>query len=216
MPYWKRLAFGALIAASCLFALIAGNIATGDPLALLDARIANWLHTHRVPALTLLMLAVTHAHGTLPLCVYALVTAVVPLRRREWRWLLTLGLAVPVGLVINVLLKHLFQRARPVFDEPLIALTTYSFPSGHAAGATLFYGVIAAYIVSRTRSTAVRLAAVACWVFMASLVGFSRIYLGVHYFSDVLAALAWSLAWLALCLAAAHTLQRRGAFSRNE
>lgn len=215
MPYWNRVAFGALIAAGCLFALIAANIATGDPLAILDARIADWLHRHKVPALTLLMLGVTHAHAPLPLCIYAFAIAVVPVRRREWHWLLMLGLAVPVGLIINVLLKHLFQRARPVLDQPLITLTTYSFPSGHTAGTALFYGVLAAYIVSRTRNTAVRVAAVATWIFMASLVGFSRIYLGVHYFSDVLAALAWSLAWLALCLAVAHTLHRRGAFSRN-
>lgn len=212
----RRLAFGALIAASCLFAVIAANIATGDPLAILDARIADWLHARRVPALTLLMLGVTHAHAPLPICVYAFVMAVVLVRRREWHWLLMLGCAVPVGLIINVLLKHLIQRARPVLDQPMITLTTYSFPSGHAAGTTLFYGVVAAYIVSRTRNTAVRVAAVACWIFMASLVGFSRMYFGVHYLSDVLAALAWSLAWLALCLAVVHTLHSHGAFSRNE
>jgi membrane-associated phospholipid phosphatase len=216
VPSWKRVAFGALIAASSLFALIAANVATGDPLALLDARIAGWLHAHRSTALTLLMLGVTHAHAPVPICVYAFVMAVVLARRREWHWLLGLGLAVPVGLVINVLLKHVFHRARPVFDEPLITLTTYSFPSGHTAGTTLFYGVLAAYIVSRTRNTAARVAAVAGWVLMVSLVGFSRVYLGVHYFSDVLGAIAWSLGWLALCLATVHTLHGRGASSRNE
>jgi undecaprenyl-diphosphatase len=215
VPSWKRVAFGALIAASALFALIAANVATGDPLAVLDARIAGWLHAHRSTALTLLMLGVTHAHAPVPICVYAFVMAVVLARRREWHWLLGLGLSVPVGLVINVLLKHVFHRARPVFDEPLITLTTYSFPSGHTAGTTLFYGVLAAYVVSRTRNTAARVAAVAGWVLMVSLVGFSRVYLGVHYFSDVLGAIAWSLGWLALCLTIVHTLHGRGASSRN-
>jgi undecaprenyl-diphosphatase len=215
VPSWKLIAAGALVTAACLFALIAGNIAAGDPLALIDARVAAWMHAHRSTALTLLMLVITHAHAPLPICVYASVMAVVLVRRRERHWLAGLVLAVPVGLLINVLLKHLFQRARPVPDEPIVALTTYSFPSGHTAGSTLFYGVLAAYIMSRTRRTTVRAVTVACCVSMVALVAFSRVYLGLHYFSDVLAAAAWSLGWLALCLAVVHALRGRGSL-RNE
>jgi undecaprenyl-diphosphatase len=216
VPSWKRVAVGALVTAACLLALIAGNIAAGDPLAIIDSRLAAWMHAHRSTALTLLMLVITHAHAPFPICVYASAMAVVLARRRERHWLAGLALAVPAGLLINVLLKHLFQRARPVPDEPLIALTTYSFPSGHTAGSALFYGVLAAYVVSRTRSTPVRTAAIGSWIAMVSLVAFSRVYLGVHYFSDVLAATAWSLAWLALCLAVVHALRGRGASLRDE
>jgi membrane-associated phospholipid phosphatase len=215
VPSWKRVAFGALAAAACLLALIAANIATGDPLAILDARIAAWMHAHRSAALTLLMLGITHAHAPVALCVYAITLALVLSRRRERHWLAGLALAVPVGLLINVLLKHVFQRARPVPDEPLLTLTTYSFPSGHTAGSTLFYGLLAAYIVSRTRSPSLRAAAIASWIFLVSLVAFSRVYLEVHYFSDVLAAMAWSLGWLALCLAVVHALRGHSASARD-
>jgi undecaprenyl-diphosphatase len=209
VPYWKRLALGTFAGASCLFALIAANLAAGDPLVRFDGQITLWLHAHGTPALTLLMLAVTHTHGPLPICLYAFVTAIVLVRKREWPWLTGLALAVPTGLLINMLLKHLFHRARPALDEPLVTLATYSFPSGHTAGSTLFYGFLAAYIGYRMRDKRVRAACVTVWLFMAALVGFSRVYLGVHYFSDVLAAFAWSLAWLALSLTVVHSLQSR-------
>jgi undecaprenyl-diphosphatase len=140
--------------------------------------------------------------------------AVVLYRRAQRHWLLALVLAVPVGVAINVLLKHLFRRARPVPDEPLMTLATYSFPSGHTAGTALFYGVLAAYIVFRTHSTRVRAAAVLGWLCAVGLVGFSRVYLGVHYLSDVVAAAAWSCAWLAVCLLAANRVQLRAGSKR--
>lgn len=216
MRSWKHPAVGALVVAGALFTFIAGNILAGDPLAVLDARIASWLHAHSDPALTLLMLAVTHAHGTWTLCAYAAVMAMFLMRRREWHWVLAIVLAVPAGLLINVLLKLLFQRARPAFEDPLLTLSTYSFPSGHTAGTTLFYGILTAYIFSRTPNTRVRAACVACWVFLVALVGFSRMYLGVHYFSDVVGAATWSLAWLALCVMAARRVQLHAASTRNE
>jgi membrane-associated phospholipid phosphatase len=214
MPRWKILAYGAIAASICLFALLAANIAAGDPLAELDVRVTSWLAAHRTTALTLLMLAVTHAHAPVAICAYASIMAVVLYRRARRHWLPALALAVPVGLSINVLLKHLFRRSRPVPDEPLMTLATYSFPSGHTAGTALFYGVLAAYVVSRTRSTRVRAAAVLGWLGAVALVGFSRVYLGVHYLSDVVAAAAWSCAWLAVCLLVADRLQLRGHSTR--
>lgn len=215
MHAWKRLAIGALAVSSTLFVFLAANIVAGDPLALPDARIASWLHAHSHPALTLLMLAVTHAHGALALCTYAAVMAALLWRRRESHWLLAIGLAVPVGLLINVLLKYLFQRARPVFEDPLLTLSTYSFPSGHTAGATLFYGIVTAYVFSRTRSTRLRVACVACWALLVALVGFSRMYLGVHYFTDVVAAATWSLAWVGVCVMLARRMQMHSAGTRS-
>src|SRR2546430_17434268 len=70
-------------------------------------------------------------------------------RLRQWYWLLTLAVAVGGGMLINLVLKAAYERLRPHFDDPLLVLTTFSFPSGHAAGAVLFYGVLAAVLVSR-------------------------------------------------------------------
>lgn len=200
MPVWKRLAVGAIACAGCLFALIAANIAAGDPLVELDAAAARWVLAHRTPALTLLMLAVTHAHAPVALCVYASIAGSYCYRRGLYRWLTALALAVPVGLALNFALKLLFRRARPVPGDAVMTLASYSFPSGHTAGATLFWGVLAAYAMTRTAGHRARAAVATAWVCAVALVALSRVYLGVHYVSDVMAACAWSLGWLAASL----------------
>jgi undecaprenyl-diphosphatase len=146
------------------------------------------------------MLAVTYSNAPLAICAYASAFGVLLYRRAQHHWLMALALAVPLGLAINVGWKYLFRRARPVPDDALMTLSTYSFPSGHTAGATLFYGLVAAYAMSRTGRHRVRAAWVVAWIAAIAVVAFSRVYLGVHYVSDVLAASAWSLAWLALAL----------------
>lgn len=209
MRSWKHLVFGVIIVATILFSLIAGNIVAGDPLANLDLAIAAFLYAQSDPALVLLMLLVTHAHGLIAVSVYTMVLAAWLTLRRAWDWLLAVLLAVPVGMLINMLLKQLFQRARPVLEEPLLTLTTYSFPSGHTSSATLFYGILTLYVFSRTNNRRVHTACVALWIALVMLVGFSRMYLGVHYLTDVVAAATWSLAWLALCALASSALRKR-------
>jgi undecaprenyl-diphosphatase len=90
----------------------------------------------------------------------------------------------------------------------MVTLNTYSFPSGHTAGATVFYGVLAAYLVSRRREPGLRVAIVAVAILAVVLVAISRMYLGAHYLSDVAAAAASSTAWLAVCLSSIHALVR--------
>jgi membrane-associated phospholipid phosphatase len=208
MWYQKRWAWAVFISEACLFALIAYNVVRAGPLLHLDASVASWLHAHGTPILTQVMLLVTHAHDPVAIDAYSLIVAIVLARRREWSWIVGLAVAAPGGLFLNGLIKHLFERARPSFDDPLLTLTTFSFPSGHTAGAMLFYGTLSAYLL-RGHSSRVRNASLALWCLMVIIVGFSRMYLGVHYLSDVLGGAAWSLAWLTLCLIGVRTLQQR-------
>jgi uncharacterized membrane protein YdjX (TVP38/TMEM64 family) len=129
-------------------------------------------------------------------------------RLREWYWLLTLAAALAGGMLVNVILKASYERMRPHFNDPLLVLTSYSFPSGHTAGAVLFYGVLAAFLVSRFYDWRRRTAAVAGAIVAVLLVAFSRMYLGAHYLSDVVAAICASTVWLVLCLSAGHALVR--------
>jgi membrane-associated phospholipid phosphatase len=209
MWYQKRWAWAVFIAAACLFALIAYNVVRAGPLLHLDSSIASWLHAHGTPTLTQVMLLVSHAHDPVFIDAYSFVVAIVLARRREWSWIVGLAAAAPGGLFLNGLIKRLFERARPSFDDPLLTLTTFSFPSGHTAGAMLFYGTLSACLLSRAHSSRVRNASLALWFSMVIIVGFSRMYLGVHYLSDVLGGAAWSLAWLTLCLIGVRTLQER-------
>jgi len=201
--------WAAFVLAGGIFLTLAWNVAANAPMALLDAKVGAWLHAHRSNALTEAMLIVTHAHSTIAVTLWSLVFAAVLYRLREGYWILTLALAVGGGMALNELLKHLYERARPHFDDPLFTLSSFSFPSGHTAGATLFYGVLAAFLVSRFPDRRLRAACMAGAALAVLLVGFSRIYLGAHYPSDVLAAVCSSTAWLMLCLSGVHGLALR-------
>ncbi|MDB5913558.1 MAG: hypothetical protein JWP22_2233 [Ramlibacter sp.] len=175
-----------LIAAGLLFAVLAAQVLLGGPVLRLDEHLAAWLAAHRQPAWTTAMLLVSEVHETFKLLAVALLLA-------GWRWLrgdrpaaFALG-AVPGAELLNLALKQLFQRVRPLDVEPLAHLTTYSFPSGHAVAASAFYGAVCALVVLRARSRGLRTLAIVAGAVMVPLVGFSRMYLGTHYFSDVLA-----------------------------
>ena len=206
----------ALVAALWIFAGIAEDVMGAEAITLLDVRVAQWLHAHATDGLTRCMLAVSYLHGvTGMLLLSALLGGYFFLKNAHY-WLLALALSVPGGMLLNVLLKLLFARARPSFSDPILTLATYSFPSGHAVAATLLYGLIAAYLVGRTRRWGARAVIVAGAVLLVLLVGLSRMVLGVHFLSDVLAAMAEGCAWLAICITACSTLRRRRARRDNE
>jgi undecaprenyl-diphosphatase len=200
-----------MVAAAWVFGGIAEDVVTGERITVLDAALAHWFHAHAVPGVTQLMLAVAWWHSVPGTVAMALLLAWWLHRRGARDWLLALAATVPGGLLLNVALKHVFQRARPHFDDPLLQLSTYSFPSGHTVSATLVYGFVACYAVRHSRSWLQRVAAVAAACLLVALVAVSRMYLGVHYLSDVLAATAEGCAWLAVCITGVSTLRRRHA-----
>lgn len=206
-----------LLLAAWIFGRIADQVmgAASGRIQRFDLQVAHYLHAHATPELTQLMLAITHLHGIVGVSVLGLLLGLYFAWKKAPYWLLTTALAIPGGLLLNVLLKYTYMRARPSFDDAILTLTTYSFPSGHTAAATLLYGVIAAYLACLTPRFAVRAAIVAGAVLMVALVGASRVYLGVHYASDVLAAIFESCGWLAVCITASSTLRRRRAVNND-
>jgi undecaprenyl-diphosphatase len=198
-----------LLCAGWLFGEIAEDVVEGDTITVIDVHLAHWFHAHASPGFTRAMLFVTHWNGIVGASIMGALLALWFWRRRAHYWLIVCLIAVPGGMLLNVALKHVFRRARPSFDDPLLSLVTYSFPSGHTAAATVFYGLLACYLVRRPRSWRARALAVAGAVAMVMLVALSRMYLGVHYLSDVLAAAAEGAAWLAVCVTAVSTLHRR-------
>ena len=199
-----QLASGALllIASAWLFGAIAEDVATGDSLTRLDLDIARWLHDRATPDTTRWMLVVTELNSTVAISSYSVVVGVLLYARQQWRGLAALFACVAGGLVLNVAMKFAFHRQRPFFEQPLLTLPTYSFPSGHVAASTIFYGLAVVWVWGRTRNAGWRVLALAAAATAIVLVAFSRMYLGVHYLSDVVAAFAEGMAWLALCLGA--------------
>jgi membrane-associated phospholipid phosphatase len=200
--------------AAVVFGNIAEDLVTKDRMVAMDLAVSNWFYAHATPALTQFFLALSNLHGTLGVLLFCLVFGAGLARRRAWDWLLLLLLSVPIGMVLNVLLKNIFQRARPTFDHPLITLVSYSFPSGHTAAATLLYSVLGAWLLTWVRGGR-RWLVVLAGVTMVALVALSRVYLGVHYLSDVVAAVASSTCWLAVTFTSVAVWRRRTARTRR-
>jgi undecaprenyl-diphosphatase len=125
-------------------------------------------------------------------------------------------LAVAGGAVMETLLKLGFARPRPELVSHLVDVNSFSFPSGHATMATITYltlGVLLARVQERRR---MKLYLLAVAIFVALLVGISRVYLGVHWPTDVLAGWCVGAAWALACWLVATWLQRRGAIEGKE
>ncbi|HET8747395.1 MAG TPA: phosphatase PAP2 family protein [Ramlibacter sp.] len=194
----RRLAL--VLACIVLVALLALQVWSDGPVTRLDLHVTQWLAAHRTAWLTGFMLLVSAAHQTKWLLAATLALALWLGWRREWGQVVRLGV-VPAGMLLNAGLKTVFQRPRPHLEDPLVHLLTLSFPSGHAAASTVFYGALCALAFARWRRGAVRAIALGLAGAMVLLVTFSRVYLGAHYVSDVVAGVAVGAVALALFLA---------------
>jgi cytochrome b561/membrane-associated phospholipid phosphatase len=186
------------VTAACMlvFALLAWQVVAAGPLTRVDLALTQWLAARRSPGLTQFMLLVSAAHEMLHLLGAAALIALA-LAWRGHRGDAARWTAVPLGMLVNVGMKQVFLRPRPVLDEPLVQLSTYSFPSGHAAASTVFYGVLCALALAHLSKPRWRSLAIAACAAMVLLVIASRVYLGAHYLSDVLAGVVLELAVLA-------------------
>ena len=209
--YRVRLAILVLAAAGVAFTILAFLVATKDPILQEDMQVLVWLHTHGNPVFTGFLIAVSTLHSLTGVAAFTAILAIALAHRHKYRWIATLFLAVGGGMLLNVALKYAFRRGRPVWEDPLLNIATPSFPSGHTAAATLFYGFLAVYLVSHVESLGLRIAAVAGAVVMVLLVAFARMYLGVHYPSDVLAAISASTVWLVVSVASVRAYVQRNA-----
>jgi undecaprenyl-diphosphatase len=206
-----HLTAGALImlGATWLFAVIAADVVTADSLTVIDANFTNWLYARRTPAVTAVLMVVTNFHDTLGASILTLAVFVFMLRRGFRPQALAMVLSVFGGMLLNVTLKHVFLRTRPHFENPILTLTSYGFPSGHTMMATCFYGALGAIAIANLKNSSWRIGVGLVAGFMILLVGFSRIYLGAHYLSDVLGAMAEGLVWLAFCLTSVRIVHHR-------
>jgi membrane-associated phospholipid phosphatase len=211
------LGFALITGAAVLFAELAENLGDGRKLGQLDLVFSNAIGaTVGTPTLKAFA-ALTHLGDALTLTVLCLGVAAWLLRRRQF----VLGIAWVTALagnaVLNSLLKNIFARARPLHGHGLASANGFSFPSGHSSGAVVAYGMLA-YVAVRLlpeRHAAWRLPVVLIAAATAFTVCSSRVFLQVHFASDVLAGIASGSAWLAVCMGAVEVARyRAGARSR--
>jgi len=122
-----------------------------------------------------------------------------------------LALAVAGGALVTTLLKQLFARARPDVVQHLVEVSSASFPSGHAANSAICYLTLGALLARTQASGPVRTYIISVGIALTLLIGSSRVYLGVHWPSDVMAGWCLGGVWAVLCSLAARKLQRQRA-----
>lgn len=179
------------------FTEVLDDVLEGDGIAGIDKPVTSWLATHRDLWLTTTLRVVTHAGGPLLLAAVAFpISVAAAWRCRSWR---PVVLALVGGGGIPLVLftaKALVGRERPPLPFALVDADGYSFPSGHATG-TAAITVITAWMLTRwlipwwTGRVMVWTMAIASVL----VIGFSRVYLGVHYLSDVLSGWMLGMAW---------------------
>jgi membrane-associated phospholipid phosphatase len=139
--------------------------------------------------------------------IVVIVSALLALRRR-WRWAAYLIFTTGVGGLLNLQLKAFFARARPDLAEALRHASGYSFPSGHAMGSTICFAALSYLAFRAIPNWRARAAAVALAVSMIVAIASSRIYLGVHWISDIVAGIAAGTIWFVFTTVAYETFRR--------
>jgi undecaprenyl-diphosphatase len=192
---------GAAVLALFLFAWLGNEMLQGDTQHF-DQVVREWVHRYASPGMT-------HAMTTISLLGYnilivELVIALAVFAKLRWRRAaLWLTVAMAGSLVLDLTLKYIYHRTRPTAYFGM-APHSYSFPSGHAMCSFCFYGVLAGLLSARTKPLAWRLL---IWFAAAALViaiGLSRIYLGVHYPSDVVAGYLAATVWVGTIIVLDH------------
>jgi membrane protein DedA with SNARE-associated domain/membrane-associated phospholipid phosphatase len=205
-----HLTVGLLAAAGSLwlFGGLAEDLLTGDPIVRFDRVLDDYLHSHATPPLTTFFLIVTAFGSIEAIVLLGVIVAAFLAWGRRWLFLGSWLAAVAGSAVLDQLLKGLFERPRPYFEHPLLIETSYSFPSGHAMESFVVYGMLAYFAVLALRSWEWRVGVVFGAALLVMLIGFSRMYLGVHYLSDVLAGYAAGGVWLSALITGAETIRR--------
>ncbi|MCT9827073.1 bifunctional DedA family/phosphatase PAP2 family protein [Pseudomonas veronii] len=197
-PEVRTLAVSAvlLVGAAWLFFGILEDVVTGDPLLLADSALYHALQELRTVPGDTVMIAITELGDTTVVAAVTLIVLLWLMWKRSWRTAAYWLIAIAGASALNSVIKVALHRARP--GELLYSgWSAFSFPSGHSTVNVVLYGFLA-FLIAREIRPAWRLVVVLGAATLIFLIAFSRLYLGAHWFSDVLGGLAFGSAWLAL------------------
>jgi undecaprenyl-diphosphatase len=180
-----------------------------NPLAGTDHDVATWFHARLTGTFVNVLRAFTDFGSSEWIGIVLFMLVLFFVWKRWWPSLVTLIVAVPGGMLLNEWVKVLVHRQRPFVAGPFVDWSGYSFASGHTIGATLLYGQLLLFVLPAIKARHWRRLTVLSAVLLVVLVGFSRIALGAHFLTDVIAAIIFGIMWLTLCLVAGRPLLRR-------
>ncbi len=199
----------ALTVAVSVFVVVAEDVFGGGELVAFDLAFARALQEASSPASERFFAAVSWLGERESIAVAPVVFAVWLVRHSVllagW-WIA----AQAGGGLLNLALKGSYERTRPEYADPLLAASSWSFPSGHAMGTFILFGLGCYVLLRETRSWTTGGLLISVALSWCLVMAFSRLYLGVHFASDVLAGIIAGVAWVAVCASAFEMIRRRG------
>lgn len=178
------------------FGALADEVNEGDTTAF-DQLVLQSINEQSSPALDTIFLVVTEIGGVIGISIITLIALTFLVKKRLYKQATIVAASVIGATLVNIALKSLFARTRPDLWEQLITETSYSFPSGHA----MLSSVVAVVLIILCWRTRYRSAALVAGLVFMMLISFSRLYLGVHFPTDVLGGWLMGTAWVLVVVA---------------
>jgi len=187
-----------------LFSKMLEDIVSGDLVTKLDV----WLNAKTVmiwnPILNNVMIVITHIMNSLYLVILSIILFIFLIYKKKWYYAILLVSSLLGGSLFEWLIKLIVHRARP--ENSLIDIAGYSFPSGHATMAIIFFSLLLYAFKDDIKNKGLKYLFIISNIILFFIIGFSRVYLNVHWLSDVLAGFALGLFWLTLLILVFKTI----------
>lgn len=196
------LAGGIIIVGLVSFISFTSSLQNGD-LAILDHEINSWLHTHRTSSINAVMKGITQMGNVIAYVIIIPIIALLLFRyNKNWQHSIETAIILISCFLVNLGLKFHFARSRPDVSLHLVELAedSFSYPSGHSMTAMAFYGFLMYLSLHYFQAKYTKLFSVLVLSALIFLIGISRVYLGAHYPTDVLAGFLVGLVWLLICI----------------
>ncbi|WP_017258171.1 phosphatase PAP2 family protein [Pedobacter arcticus] len=171
-----------------------------DDLKVFDNVIINNIVAFRSPVISQIMLSATFIGNLVGYLLIIPILTIFFVIRKNWRLSLEITIVLLLSSGLNIILKNTIERQRPPEAGHLVFAEFYSFPSGHAMSAITFYGFIVYLSFILIKKTWLKYGIILLCILITGLIGVSRVYLGVHYPSDILAGYIAGLGWLMFCI----------------
>lgn len=198
----RKLLISGLIGVIPFVSIVLFGFWSWEEVTVIDYQISQYFYQLHSPMLNTVMTFTTHVGDLVVQTAVTILVILILFILKKWRTAIWYGLTVAIGAgILNGAIKELYERARPSQIEPLVEIGGYSFPSGHSMGSMIVYGGILFLILRGLRSTQLK-AFISLLVFLMVLgIGLSRIYLGVHFPTDVIGGFSLGFAWLCISIA---------------
>jgi len=199
-----------------LFATLLDSVREKDVLVHRDEAVASWFHLHASPLGDRIFVIISLLGSPISMAVLFAAVVLYLWRAKQRTLLVAWVLSYVGGTILDFVVKEVVRRPRPEFAARFLHYNSWSFPSGHSMGSLIGFAMLA-YTIIRVLPVKSRAAQISIWAgaaMMVILVGYSRIYLAVHYLSDVVAGYTLGVLWLAVCFTGLQMVSRRAELRR--